>query len=180
MLGLGFLYRKAQATVDNAIAQLVWGLLMVVPLLVALAFVTAAGSHYLYRNYDPEIANLILAAIFFAISAVIAISYAVRKPETAASEEAKAQEEANTEAASGSASESPLAAFSSADRDILLAALTSAAPYAIRPVLTAAFRNLPLLLVIAVAAFVLSRTSGSGTSASSDGGPVTPEGVPAE
>ena len=83
MLGFGFLYRKAQATVDNAIAQLVWGLLMVVPLLVALGFTTAAGSNYLHRHYEPEIANLILAGVFFAISAVIAIGYAVRKPETA-------------------------------------------------------------------------------------------------
>ena len=174
MLGFGFLYRKAQATVDNAIAQLVWGLLMVVPLLVALGFTTAAGSNYLHRHYEPEIANLILAGVFFAISAVIAIGYAVRKPETAASEEAKAQEEANKQAESESA-DSPLSAFSTADRDILLAALTSAAPYAIRPVLTTAFRNLPLLLVLAVAAFVMSRST-----APADTSDVAPDGVPAE
>jgi hypothetical protein len=174
MLGFGFLYRKAQATVDNAIAQLVWGLLMVVPLLVALGFTTAAGSNYLHRHYEPEIANLILAGVFFAISAVIAIGYAVRKPETAASEEAKAQEEANKHAESESA-DSPLSAFSTADRDILLAALTSAAPYAIRPVLTTAFRNLPLLLVLAVAAFVMSRST-----APADTSDVAPDAVPAE
>ena len=175
MLGFGFLYRKAQATVDNAIAQLVWGLLMVVPLLVALGFTTAAGSNYLHRHYEPEIANLILAGVFFAISAVIAITYAVRKPETAASEEAKAQEEADKQAASDSADDSPLSAFSTADRDILLAALTSAAPYAIRPVLTAAFRNLPLLLVLAVAAFVMSRST-----APAEPSDMPPDGVPAE
>ncbi len=175
MLGFGFIFRKAQATVDNAIAQLVWGLLMVVPLLVALGFATAAGSTYLHRHYEPEIADLILAGVFFATAAAVAIGYAVRRPETAASEEAKAQEGANTQDERDSPGVSPLSSFSSADRDILLAALTSAAPYAVRPVLSAAFRNLPLLLVLAVAAFVLTRSS-----ATSQPADIAPEGVPAE
>ena len=37
MFGFNFIYRKAQATVDNALAQLLWGLLMVVPLLIGAA-----------------------------------------------------------------------------------------------------------------------------------------------
>jgi hypothetical protein len=171
MWGLGFIYRKAQATVDNAIAQLVWGLLLVVPLLIASGFATAAGANYLYRHFEPEIANLVLAGIFLAIAAVIAIAYAMRKPETAATEEMKAQQQAAAEAAGADEGDSRLSTFSTADRDILLAALTSAAPYAIRPVLGAAFRNLPLLLVIAVIAFVLTRPSPAET---------TPEGIPAE
>lgn len=170
MFGFGFLYRKAQATVDNVLAQLVWGLLMGVPLLIALGFATAAGSSYLQKHYEPEIAYLIVAGVYFALGVVMAIGYAIRQPETAASEEAKAQEQADQSAREDTGN-SPLSAFSTADRDILLAALTSAAPYAVRPVLTAAFRNLPLLLVVAVAAFVLTRSSPTDT---------TPDGVPAE
>ena len=157
MLGLGFLYRKAQATVDNAIAQLVWGLLMVVPLLVAVGFTTAAASNYLNRLYEPEIANLIIAGVYTLIAAVMAIMYALRKPETAASEEAKAQEQAAADSAESGEEQDQ--SYSSVDRDLMMAALTSAAPYAIRPVIGTLFRNLPVVLAVGVAAFVLTRAT---------------------
>lgn len=158
MLGLNFIFRKAQATVDNAIAQVVWGSVLVVPLLIAAGFATAAGSNYLHRIYEPEIANLIVAGIFLGIAALIGIGYALRKPETSASEELKAQQQ-SAERNNEPSDEDTLSAFGGVDRDILMAALTSAAPYAVRPVLGAAFRNLPLLLVVAIGAFVLSRPS---------------------
>jgi type VI protein secretion system component VasK len=157
MLGLGFIFRKAQATVDNAIAQLVWGLLMVVPLLVAVGFATAAAASYLHRVYEPEIANLIVAGAYAFAAALMAIIYAVRRAEPAAGEEPKAQDDnaAQSEAADSDAG----AAMNAADREVMLAALTTLAPLTIRPVLTALFRNLPIVLAIAVAAFVLTRVT---------------------
>jgi NhaP-type Na+/H+ or K+/H+ antiporter len=155
MLGLGFLYRKAQATVDNAIAQLVWSLLVIVPVAVALGFATAAVAEYLHRVYEPVIANLIMAGIFLALAGLAAAGYALRKPETVASEEAKAQEQAARHAEDDTAAALPF--FSDADREMLLSALAAAAPFAVRPLLTTAFRNLPIVLLVAAVAFIMTR-----------------------
>jgi vacuolar-type H+-ATPase subunit I/STV1 len=157
MLGLGFLYRKAQATVDNAIAQLVWGLLMLVPVAVAFGFATAAGAEYLHRVFEPVIANLIMAGIFLVLAALAAAGYALRKPETVASEEAKAQEQAARSAHAEDDTASALPFFSDADKEMLLSALATAAPFAVRPLLTTAFRNLPIVLLVAAVAFIMTR-----------------------
>lgn len=144
----GFLFRKAQATVDNAISQLLWGLLIAVPLLVGAGFATAALSGYLHKLYEPESANLILAAGFAAIGSLVAIIYAARSgppPVDSPAEEA----ETTDETAVG---------FSETDREAVMAALSAAAPMALPPVLRSLFRNLPIVLVIAVAAFILSQT----------------------
>ena len=162
MFGLNFLYRKAQATVDNAIAQLVWGVLMALPLLVALGFATAAAANYLHKLYEPEIANLIVAGAFALLGVIMAIAYAMRTPETAASEEAKAEAEEAAAGANGGGSE-PGPSWSPADREVLLSALTTAAPFAVRPLAGALFRNLPVLLAIAVTVFVLTRATAGPT-----------------
>jgi hypothetical protein len=154
MLGLNFVFRKAQATVDNAMAKLVWTLLMVVPLIVAVGFGTAAASAYLHRIYEPEIADLIVAGAYGVVAIVMAIAYAMRTPETAASEEAKAQEEVETSPASTQSS-----MFGDAEREMVIAALTTAAPFALPRIMAVAFRNLPVLAVLGVVAFVLSRSS---------------------
>ena len=162
MLGFGFLFRKAQATVDNAIAQLVWSLLIAVPMLVAIGFATAAGAFYLHRIYEPEMANLIVAGIYVVPAIAVAMAYAMRTPETAATEEAKAQESAGSEEAERE--EADFEGMTSADREMLLAALTTVAPLAMRPVLSTVFRNLPIVLAIGAAAFVLYRASQSSNS----------------
>ena len=159
MFGFGFLFRKAQATVDNAIAQLVWGLLIAVPLLVALGFATAASSTYLHRFYEPEIADLIVAGTYAAFAAVMGLIYLVRKP--APTINADATSEPETAEAAADAGEPPLRSFSAAEREMLLTGLMTAAPMAIRPLIGALFRNLPIVLAIAVAAFILTRTAAS-------------------
>lgn len=165
MLGFGFLFRKAQATVDNAIAQLVWSLLIAVPLLVAVGFATAAGAFYLHRIYEPETANLIVAGIYVVAALAATVAYAMRTPETAASQEAKAQESAGSEEAEREADE--FAGMTSADREMFFAALTTVAPLALRPVMSTLFRNLPIVLAIGAAAFVVSRASQSSDSGQS-------------
>lgn len=155
MLGLGFLFRRAQATVDNAIAQLVWALLIAVPLIVAIGFATAAASAYLHRLYEPEMANLMVAGAYALLTAGVAIVYALRRPGPALTDgEAEAAQAADQSTAGD---EKPSRDVSSAERDMLLTALTTAAPIALRPVMAALFRNLPIVLAIAVGAFILSR-----------------------
>jgi hypothetical protein len=150
MFGFGSIFRKAQATVDNAIAQLVWGLLIAVPLLVALGYATAAVSTVLHRRYEPEIADLIVAGSYAAIAAVMGLIYVVRNP-GAAAEVAPAADEQSAEATEAAA-EAPFRSFSG---------LMTAAPLAIRPLLAALFRNLPIVLAIAVAGFILTRAASS-------------------
>lgn len=171
MFGFGFLFRKAQATVDNAIAQLVWGMLIAVPLLVALGFATAASSSYLHRLYEPEIADLIVAGTYAAIAAVMGLIYLVRKPAQSAPDATNEPEAAEAAVDTG---EPPLRSFSAAEREMLLTGLMTAAPLAIRPLIGALFRNLPIILAIAVAGFILTRTA----AATSEGDPSAP--TPAE
>jgi vacuolar-type H+-ATPase subunit I/STV1 len=159
MFGFGSIFRKAQATVDNAIAQLVWGLLIAVPLLVALGYATAAVSTVLHRLYEPEIADLIVAGSYAAIAAVMGLIYVVRKP-GAAAEAAPTADEQSAEATE-EAAEAPFRSFSPAEREMLLSGLMTAAPLAIRPLLAALFRNLPIVLAIAVAGFILTRAASS-------------------
>lgn len=147
---LGFIFRKAQATVDNAISQLVWGMLVAVPLLVSAGFATAALSGHLQKIYEPEIANLILAAGYAAVGLLVAAVYALRgavQPAAAEASETESVEEASD--ATGRLGE--------ADRDFVFSALTSAVPFALPPVFAALLRNLPLVLLVAVAAFILTR-----------------------
>jgi hypothetical protein len=170
MLGLNFVFRKAQATVDNAMAKLVWTMLMVVPLFVAAGFGTAAASAYLHRIYEPEIADLIVAGAYAALAIAMAIAYALRVPETAVSEEAKAQEEVDTSPASTTSS-----MFGDAEREMVIAALTTAAPFALPRIMAAAFRNLPVLAVLGVVAFILSRGSTAQSMSQNDLGTVPAE-----
>lgn len=157
MFGFGFLFRKAQATVDNAIAQLVWGLLIAVPLLVALGYATAAISTVLHRLYEPEIADLIVAGTYASIAAVMGIVYVVRNPVVQDSQE-NAEDIAAAETPA-TADEAPFRSLGAAEREMLLTGLLTAAPMAIRPLMSTLFRNLPLVLAIAVAGFILTRTA---------------------
>jgi hypothetical protein len=170
MFGLNFVFRKAQATVDNAMAKLVWTMLMVVPLIVAVGFGTAAVSTYLHRIYEPEVADLIVAGAYGALAIVMAIAYALRTPETAESEEAKAQEEVD---ASPNLSQSSM--LGDAEREMIIAALTTAAPFALPRLMSVAFRNLPVLAVLGIVAFILSRGSTAQGMTQNDMGPVPAE-----
>ena len=156
MFGIGFLFRKSQATVDNAIAQLVWGLLIAVPLLVALGFGTAAISTYLHRIYEPEIADLIVAGAYAAIAMFAGIVYLVRNPAPSTSDQDAAEAESEDEQPAAM-DEAPFRSFTAAEREMLMTGLMTAAPIAVRPLVGALFRNLPIVLAIAVAGFILTR-----------------------
>ncbi len=160
MFGFGFLFRKAQATVDNAIAQLVWGLLIAVPLLIALGYATAAVSTYLHRLYEPEIADLIVSGTYAAIASVMGLIYVVRNPATPSATD-DTTDEAVTADATSAEDEAPLRSLSAAEREMLLTGVMTAAPMAIRPLLGALFRNLPIVLALAVAGFILTRAASS-------------------
>lgn len=170
----GHLFRRAQATVDNAIGMAISRALVAIPFLVAAAFGVAALSVRLNRHYDPEIANLILAGLFTVVGAITALLVYGRSP-------AETPVAAETSIAAA-ASEAPAAAeplkLSAEDKDLLVAALSTAAPMALPGLLQLIWRNLPLLLAVGVALFTLLRATGAAESepTTSDGGGNSGEG----
>lgn len=155
----GFIFRRAQATVDNAIGQVVNGFLVAVPLFVAAGFGTAALLRYLDRTYGTDAAYLILACGFGVIGLVALLAMNARSRNAPAD----AGTEDGAEETADDTSSEPLAGLSKADRDLLTSALGAAGPYALPGLLRLVLRNLPLILAVLAAAFVMTRPDASET-----------------
>ena len=151
----GSLFRRAQATVDNAIGQIVNRAIVAIPFLVAAGFGTAAVAMRLNRELGPETASLVLAAAFSAIGLLTALVVYAR------TEKPAAVTEDVSEAAEPDAALSDDAGMNDIDRELIKAALTTAAPIAIPGLLRTLGRNLPLVAAVAAAAFVISRDAGN-------------------
>lgn len=146
------LMNRAQATVDNAIGQAFNRALIAIPFVLAGAFATAALAFRLVREFGPETANLILACIFLVVGLVCAAAFRTRPASAATIDEAVPASLSGSEE-----QQSAGAPLDGPDRELLLAAATSAAPIAIPALLRAIIRNLPLVLAVLSAIFVLTR-----------------------
>lgn len=153
----GSLFRKAQATVDNAIDQFVNRAAIAVPLLVAGGFATAAASIRLHREFDAETANMILAAGFIAIALLTALLVQPRATDSAADEGVVPSATSGDPSPGGSREGGEIA--SDVDRELLMAALSTAGPMALPGLMRIVSRNLPLIAAVAAAAFVITRPS---------------------
>jgi len=150
----GFLIDRAKLAIDTAIGHVVWRILAGLPFLVALWFLTRAANMRLTREFGAETANLTVGLAYAALG-VLALLI-LRSAEGSLLSDRKEAEPSPTELpATASAS----VAFSEADRELLMAAMTSAAPVALPAVVRALLRNIPLILVVIAALFVLSRSS---------------------
>lgn len=152
---LGSLFRRAQATVDNAIDHIVSRAIVAIPFLIAAGFGTAALSMRLNREFGPETGSLILAAGFVVVGLFVALIVHSRssKPTETVAEAAEATERVAEDTAD--------AAMANVDRELLMAALTTAAPVALPGLLRALMRNLPIVATVAAAAFIMSRNTQS-------------------
>lgn len=146
------LMNRAQATVDHAIGQAINRAIIAIPFLLAAAFATAALAFRLVREYGPETANLMLAGLFLVLGLFGAVIFRKRPAAVSATDDPIPEALAGSEDAKSS--NSPLDA---PDRELLLAAFTSAAPIAVPALLRTVIRNLPLVLAILSALFVLTR-----------------------
>jgi hypothetical protein len=149
----GSLFRRAQATVDNAIEHLVSRALVAIPFLIAAGFGTAALSMRLNREFGPETGSLILAAGFIVVGFVVALIVNARaaKPAEAVNDAAETVERAENEAGDPD--------MAKVDRELLMAALTTAAPVALPGLLRVVMRNLPIVAAVAAAAFIMTRST---------------------
>jgi hypothetical protein len=150
---LGSIFRRAQATVDNAIDHAVNRALVAIPFLVAAGFGTAALSMRLNREFGAETGSLILAGGFIVVGLIVAMIVHSRSANPA---EPVTEAEETAGRAADQASDPAMA---NADRELLMAALTTAAPLALPALLRAVGRNLPILAAVAAAGFIMSRNT---------------------
>jgi len=145
------LLKRAEATVDNVVAGLVVKAIVAIPFLIAFGFVTAAATLYVNRAFGPEAGYLIMTAAFLVLGAFGAMLAGSRAPSASdqVAEPAQAADE------SGSSTEPDLA---NADRELMTAALTAIGPVAAPALVRLAVRNLPLIVAVAAAGFVLTRS----------------------
>lgn len=148
---LNALFHRAQATVDNAIGQAVNRALIVLPFLVALGFATAAATSRLVRELGPELGYLAIAGGYAVIGLFVAALVMARsQPQT--DQPSAAGAAADEQAAASTASQ-----VSDADRELITAALTTAAPVALPALITALLRNLPIVVALASLLYILTR-----------------------
>lgn len=168
----GSLIRRAEHAVENILDQALARVVIAIPLLVAAGFATAAGSVYLNARYGPETGHLIMAGVFCAIGLLVAGYVAARsgssgtaatstldgEPATAADSDGGAQASASTASA---------APFTGSERELVNALLATAAPVAVPGLVRMLLRNLPLLLAIAAAIYVMTRGGAEATASTS-------------
>lgn len=148
---------RAESAIEASIGSAVAKGLAVTPFFVAAGFGAVALSHYLTPRYGPEIANLILAAIFAGIGVIAMIAAAYKYPanedvgDTAAVPPRPARETGE----GGSK-------MAEADKDLLYSALAAMAPVALPRVAGVIVRNLPLIAAVLGAAYLASRSVDNG------------------
>src|SRR6478672_7291003 len=148
------LIHKAQATIDNVLGLALGRVITAIPFIIAAGFGTAALSVWMNRQFGAELGNLIVAILFCVVGAITA---AVVKAKTEPTmEETSEAERLASEPGDSKTAKPPL---SSVDHELLITALTTATPIALPRLIKMVLRNLPLLTVVGITAFVLTRTS---------------------
>jgi hypothetical protein len=155
----GMLFRRVHATVDRAVDDLVNRAVVAIPFLIAGGFVTAAVTIRLNQEFGLEAGLLIVASAFALLGLIVAVSVRNRSGGTA--EETGAANDEVTAQEPKSAVTNTAEDLSKVDRELLMAAFTSAAPIAIPALVRTVGRNLPLIAAVAAAAFIIARDEGN-------------------
>lgn len=161
-----FVLHRAEAMIGNVLEQALARALVALPLLVAAGFGTAALSTYVNAKYGTQTGQLIMAGGFATLGLLAMLFVSIVGPATINSgEAATASDDAGTGTAEGgqSADSPAMRAFGDAERELVTTMLASAAPVAVPSILRTLIRNLPLVLLILIVAFVLSRSGANGS-----------------
>lgn len=142
------LFKRAEASVDNAIGDLGNRVLIAIPFFVALGFIAASLSMLANEHYGPEMGNLIVAAGFVLLGCFIAVIVKARSGTRAIPD----LEEAPP-------SEGPPSSDKSifADEQIM-GVVSAAAPIVLPAMLRTAAKNWPIILAAAAGLYVFSRS----------------------
>lgn len=154
------LLKRAERSIDQVVAKYMGRAMVAVPLLVASGFATAALTVKLVELYGSVVAYGVMAALFGVIGlvtmAIVNVGAQRAAEATAADAETAASPEQPQEASADGADFLP---------PELKAFLASAAPTALPPVVRGIGRNLPLILVLALVGFIISRFAENSESA---------------
>lgn len=157
------IFKRAERTIDSAIARFVDRATVAVPLLVAGGFATAALSLKLIELYGAVSAYALMAVLFATIG-LITMAVNARSHEVAA----EAQQASDSGAVE---SEQPAEGGGPSLPPEMMSLLSSIAPAAAPGIARGIVRNLPLIFMLALVAFVVSRfaeAAGEESDSSSD------------
>ncbi len=149
------LLRRAEQSIGSAVAKYVGRIVVAFPLLIAGGFATAAITTKLVEMYGTVIGCSIMAAGFAALSLVLMAIVDSGSPQTAAEVEAEAAQTATNDAA-GDQLESDFDASALLTPEVR-SFLASSAPMALPAIARGVGKNLPLILILALIGFVISR-----------------------
>lgn len=158
------LFRRAEASVDNAIGDFLNRVLIAIPLLVALGFAAASLSSVVNRAYGPEIGNLIVAAAFAVLGGLIAIVVKVRRSPTPLQIDQAAEPD-----------EADVSMGSLFDNEHVMALVSTAAPILLPALLRTATKNWPLILAVAAGLYVFSFSEDTSVKTPAPPMPQTPQ-----
>lgn len=145
------LLKRAERSLDQVIARVLGRALVAVPLLVAAGFATAALTVKLVEMYGAVAAYGVMAALFGVIGLATMAIVAAGAVEPAAETSTAASGDESTGQSEGLADAT---AFLTPE---VRSVLASVAPMALPGVARGVGRNLPLVLILALIAFVISR-----------------------
>lgn len=148
------LFKRAERSIDEAVARAAIRALVAVPFLIAAGFATAALTVKLVETYGAITGYGLMAALFGVVG-LIALAIVGLNSRSAPADEP-------SEPKSAAEGAEPTEDDTSPDIGDLLtpevrALLTSAMPVAVPGLLRGVGRNLPLIFVLAVVAFVISQ-----------------------
>lgn len=138
--------QRAERKVDSVVAKYISRVTVAVPLVVAGGFATAALTVKLVELYGTVTAYALMAILFAILSVVTAAIVGAGSRATDKSEELKASEERVA-----------IEDVESLLTPELRAVLTTAAPVALPAIARSILRNLPLVLLLGIAAYLFSR-----------------------
>jgi hypothetical protein len=147
------LFKRAEASVDNAIGDLGNRVLIAIPFIAALGFAAASLSIFANRTYGPEIGNLVVAGGFVLLGCIIALVVKLRNRNGAALDEPEPP--SGDEAVEANRS-------SIFDDEKVMGIVSAAAPIVLPAMMRTATKNWPLILAAAAGLYVFSRSDSAG------------------
>lgn len=158
------LFRRAQATVDSAISDVLNRVLLAIPFVIAVGFAMAAAWTELYERLGSTGANLSIAGAFAVLGLVMAPFLIGKSSVPGTAEQSGEQASATAQAAGSEETAIPgLGAIGEVDGELVRSVITAIGPTAVPFVLRNLVRNLPLVILAAAAIFVMMQmSSGSG------------------
>jgi hypothetical protein len=157
------LFKRAERSIDSVVAKYVGRATVAVPLLVAAGFATAAATVKLAELYGPVTAYAFMAALFSVLGVLMTAIGLGSRAAVDAQESATSEDIAETEKEVESLLTPELTAL-----------LTTVAPTALPSIMRAVLRNLPLVFLLGIMAYLFSRASGAALELAADPGEPSP------